>query len=107
MVNVYNSRNIKSGIGNIIYQNKIYTKDEDKAEIIGNYFSSQVNNDGNNYNTEYNYQTINNFNTRYTFPFVNKNIIFEIIKNLKIDTASGPDNISNLFIKKNQKILYI
>lgn len=98
-------RNIITGIGNIIHQNNFFSKDEDKVRLT-DFFASQVSNN-NIYNTEYNYSSIKNCDTAFNFPFVTKTMILDIIKNIKIDTANGPDNISNIFIKKTKNTLYL
>ncbi len=100
-------RKIKTNIGDIIYKKKIYTKDQDKVRIIGDYFADQVTSDNglHDINIDYSHNFISN--TKYTFPEVTKSMIDTIIKNLNINTANGPDNISNKFIKETKDCLLI
>ncbi len=96
-------RKIKSNIGDIIYNRKIYKDDKDKVTIIGDYFAEQVKLTDENNNT--NFTPANNINTKYIFPDINKSSIKAIIKNINVHTSSGPDNISNIFIKNTQETI--
>ncbi len=101
-------RKIKSNIGDIIHNKKIYKNDKDKVRIIGDYFAEQVTTDNGFYDNkvDYNDYFIHN-NSKYDFPYVTKSLIDNIIKNLNINTANGPDNISNKFIKETKDSLLI
>ncbi len=46
-------------------------------------------------------------NIKYSFPEITKSMIHNILKNLNIHTANGPDNISNIFLKETKDSLLI
>ena len=100
-------RKMKANVGDIIFQRKIYKNDKDKVRIIGDYFAEQVTSDDGYYKVDINYS--NNFITpyKYTFPMVTKTMIKDQIKNINIHTATGPDNISNIFIKETGESLLL
>ncbi len=100
-------RKIKTNIGDILYKRKIYKDDKDKVRIIGDYFAEQVTTENGNYDVNIKYTTNYLTHNIYSFPYVTKNMIEEIIKNIDIHTATGPDNISNIFIKQSCKNLLI
>ncbi len=87
---------MKTNIGDIIYKRRIYKHDKDKVRIIGDYFAEQVTLDDGVYNINLDYTTNFISNNIYTFPMVTKYKIKELIKNVNIHTASGPDNINNI-----------
>ncbi len=76
-------RKIKSNIGDIIYNRKIYKDDKDKVRIIGDYFAEQVTTEDGTHNINVNYN--NNFitNTKYEFPYITKAMVNNIIKKFK------------------------
>ncbi len=100
-------RKIKPNIGDIIYNRKIYKNDKDKVRIIGDYFAEQVTTDDGIHNINVQYKEKFITNNKYEFPYVTKNMIDNIIKNLDINTANGPDNISNKFIKETDESLLV
>ncbi len=100
-------RKLKANIGDILYKRKIYKDDKDKVRIIGEYFADQVTNESGIYNITTTYNNNYLTHTKYSFPTITKNMIEDIIKNLNIHTATGPDNISNIFIKETCKNLII
>ncbi len=100
-------RKIKPNIGDIIYNKKIYKNDKDKVRIIGDYFAEQVTTEDGTYNNNINYDGNFIHNNKYDFPTVTKNMIDTVIKKLNTDTANGPDNISNKFIKETKDSLLI
>ncbi len=100
-------RKLKANIGDIIYNRKIYKNDKDKVRIIGDYFAEQVTNDNNYYDNSINYSNNSLKNTQYKFPEITKNMIEQILITIKIHTANGPDNISNIFLKRIKDFLSI
>ncbi len=105
--NILLKRKIKANIGDIIYNRKIYKNDKDKVRIIGDYFAEQVTNNDNCYDNNIEYNTNFIKNLKYSFPTITKNMIEQILNNLDIHTANGPDNISNIFLKKTKESLLI
>ena len=105
--NLLLKRTMKANIGNIIYNKKIYKNDKDKVRIIGDYFPDQVTNDNNYYDNNINYNNNSLKNTQYKFPEITKNMIEQILRNINIHTANGPDNISNIFLKNTKNSLLI
>ncbi len=105
--NILLKRKMKSNIGDIIYNKRIYKNDKDKVRIIGDYFADQVTNDDNCYDNNINYSNNSLKNTQYKFPEVTKNMIEQILRNINIHTANGPDNISNIFLKNTKNSLLI
>ncbi len=103
--NILIKRKIKSSIGDIIYNRKIYKKDSDKVRILGDYFGEQVTTENGIYDNENDYSTLPTKQYQYNFPFITDNIVLDIIKNINIHTATGPDKISNIFIKNTGNIL--
>ncbi len=51
-------RKIKTNVGDILYNRKIYKNDKDKVRIIGDYFAEQVTSDNGIYNVDINYTKI-------------------------------------------------
>ena len=98
-------RKIKSNIGDIIYNKKIYKDDKDKVRIIGDYFAEQVSLNNEPYDTHF--TTVNNTANKFIFPEISQLMIYNIIKNINIHTASGPDKISNIFIKKTIETIIV
>ncbi len=100
-------RKIKSNIGDIIYNKKIYKKDSDKVRILGDYFGEQVLNDNGIYDTTNDYSVLPTQLFNYEFPYITKDMVLDNIKKINIHTATGPDKISNIFLKKTGHILNI
>ncbi len=98
---------IKTNVGDIISNKKIYENDKDKVRIIGDYFAEQVTTETGEHNLNINYNLQFTSNNKYEFPHVTKNMILNIIKAINIHTASGPDNISNIFIKETKEEIII
>ncbi len=72
---------------------------------MGDYFGEQVTTENGIYDNENDYSTIPTKQYQYNFPFITDNIVLDIIKSINIHTATGPDKISNIFIKNTGHIL--
>ncbi len=95
-------RKMKTNIGDIIYNKRIYKNDKDKVRIIGDYFAEQVTSHSGFHDLNVNYNLNFITNNKYEFPFITKSMIENIIKGINIHTATGPDKISNIFIKETK-----
>ncbi len=100
--NILLKRKMRSNVGDIVYNKKVYRDDKDKVRIIGDYFAEQVTNEDGLYDNNIDYNDNLYYNIKYSFPEITKNMILEIMKNINTNTSNGPDNINNIFLKETR-----